>query len=73
MKLKRSNGILLISSRKYDFRQPFNPDRFKHGEPIHLRHLHIEENNIRTFFPNHRYGFFAVTAFADNLEITIVL
>jgi hypothetical protein len=73
VKLERSNSILLISCCEDNFRQSFSPDRFKHGQPVHLRHLHIEEDDIRALFPDHRDGFFAVIAFADNFEIAIVL
>src|SRR6266545_307817 len=56
MKLERSNGILFVGCRKDNFRQPLNPDRFKDSESVHLRHLHIEENNIGVLFPDHREG-----------------
>jgi hypothetical protein len=73
MKLERSNGILFVGCRKDNLRQALNPDRLKDSEPVHLRHLHVEKNNIGVLLPDHSDGLFAVTAFTDNLDIVIVL
>src|SRR6266513_202409 len=38
-----------------------------------LWHLHIEKNKVWILLPYHRDGFLAVTAFAHNFDIAIVL
>src|SRR4029078_12741205 len=73
MKLECPNSILFIGRRKDNLRQVLDPNRFEDGETIHLRHLHIEKNDVGFLFLNRAHGFFAVAAFANYFDFVIVL
>ena len=72
MQLECSNRVLLIRGRENDFGQPFHSDGFEDSETIHLRHLHIEKNEIGISFSDRGDSLFAICAFADDLNLVIV-
>src|ERR1700716_3604938 len=73
MKLESSNRVRLIGRRKDDLRQMLQPESFKDLEPVHLRHLDIEENYIGPLFLDRREGLLAVAAFTYDLDLGVLL
>src|SRR2546423_2841241 len=69
MKLEGADGIGFVSRGEDNFRQMIELHRVEHREPIHLRHLNVEENKVRFFFADHGRRFSAVAAFRDDLDV----
>src|SRR5436190_4149747 len=73
MKLEGADRIMFIRRGKHDFRQLLETDCFNYCETIHLRHLHIEEDDVGTLRLDHSDSIPAITAFAHDLDLAIVL
>src|SRR6266404_4768280 len=72
MKLESANRVRLIGRRKDDLRQMLESECFEDFEPIHLRHLNVEKDNVWFLFPDQRDGFRAVAAFAYDFDLVVL-
>src|ERR1044072_3908357 len=64
--------ILVVGSNKDDFWKPIPSERFQCFKPIHLRHLHVQENKVGGFLLNSSDGLFAVFALPDYFHLVII-
>src|ERR1044071_3047437 len=64
--------VLVVGGDKNYFWKPIPPERFQGFKPIHLRHLHIQENKVGGFLLNSSDGLFAVFALPDYFHLVII-
>ena len=61
--------MLVVGRHEDDERHALAPDRFDDLEAVHMRHLDIEEHELRRIIEDRRHGFLAVTTLAHHLDI----
>src|SRR5689334_16469040 len=69
--LKRLERVLVISGHKDNHRQRLSGEMLQRLKAVHLRHLHIEENQIGRQRANARYCLRAITAFFDEFDVRV--
>ena len=69
--LERAQRVLIVGGHEDHERHALAADGFDHLEAVHLRHLHVEEHEIRLVIDDRRDGFFAVAALADDLDVRL--
>ena len=67
--LECAQRVLIVGGDEDDQRHALAADRFDHFEAVHLRHLNIEEDEIRLVIDDGGHGFFSVAALRDDLDI----
>src|SRR5882724_3047522 len=73
MKLEGSDRVGFVGRRKNNLRQMIEFDCVEHREPIHFRHLDVEEHKIGLFLPDRGDSFGAVSTFGYYLHLGILL
>ena len=61
--------VLIVGGHEDDEWHPLAADGLDHVEAVHLRHLHVEEDQIGRVVLNRGDGLFAVAALADHLDV----
>ena len=67
--LEGLEGVLIVGGHEDDERHALAPDRFDDLEAVHVRHLDIEEDELRRVIQDRRHGFLAVTTLAHHLDV----
>ena len=66
--LERLQRVLIVGGDEDDERHLVGADRLDHLEAVHLRHLHVEEHEVRRVVVNSGDGLFAVARLRDQFE-----
>ena len=67
--LERAQRVLVVGGDEHDGRHPIRADGLDHLEAVELRHLDVEEHEIRGLGQDGLDGFDAVPGFADDLDV----
>ncbi len=70
--LESANRVLVMGGYEHDRRHLLRSDFVHHGEPVHLRHLHVEKHQVRPSFADPLDGFAAVLRFLNGSDLGIV-
>ena len=69
--LERPQRVLIVGGDEDDERHALGADRLDHLEAVHLRHLHVEEHQVRRVIQDGGDGLLAVAALADDLDVRL--
>ena len=70
MHLERAERVLVESRDEHDHRHALGADRLQHAETVELRHLHVEEDEVRPVGANHLDRRRAIAALGDDLDVS---
>ncbi len=70
--LEGADRVLVVRRDEYDRRHPVRPDFVHHGEPVHLRHLHVQKHQVRLPLADALDGLAAVLRFLNGSDLGIV-
>ena len=69
--LEGLQGVLVVRGDEDHQRHALRPDRVDHVEAAHLRHLHVQEHQVRRVVLDRHHGFFAVAALRRHLDVRL--